>query len=110
VHGLRGCKGGDQKARAAYLAGGIDDLGRIFLILIADDLAERVLDGGVVALYKVTVDELHRQARFAWAVRSMQRIQGQENLPTALLPTMAILRCLGPAMVVLAACEVYECC
>ncbi|KAK7189984.1 hypothetical protein PSPO01_03705 [Paraphaeosphaeria sporulosa] len=33
-------------ARAAYLAGGIDDLGGIFLVLVADDLAERVLDGG----------------------------------------------------------------
>src|SRR6478752_4723666 len=56
-------------ARAAYLAGGIDDLGGIFLVLVADDLAERVLDGGIVALDEVAVDELHRQARFAWAVR-----------------------------------------
>lgn len=60
VHNLRGCRDGDQKARTAYLAGGVDDLGGIVLVLIADDLAESVLDGGVVALNKVTVDELDR--------------------------------------------------
>lgn len=52
--------------RAAYLAGGVDDLGGIFLGLVANDLAEGVLDGGVVALDKVAVDKLHRQAGFAW--------------------------------------------
>jgi hypothetical protein len=40
----------------SYLAGGVDNLGREVLALVADLLAEGVLDGRVVALYKVAVD------------------------------------------------------
>lgn len=65
----RGNKEGEERA---YLAGGIDDLGGVVLVLIPDDFAEGVLDGGVVALDKVAVDELHRQARFAYAVRGVR--------------------------------------
>ena len=94
----------DQRKRNAYLAGRIDDLGGIFLVLVTDDLAKRVLDGGIVALHKVTVDKLDRQARFACAVSLCTAWWGAEGEtgrsgPTALLPTMAILRCLGPAMI-----------
>jgi hypothetical protein len=44
--------------KAAYLTRGIDDLGREVLGLVADDFAEGVFDGGVVALDEVTIDEL----------------------------------------------------
>ena len=63
----RTCTPGYRK-RTTYLTCRIDDLGGIFLILVSNDLAERVFDGGIVALHKVTVDELYRQARFACAV------------------------------------------
>jgi len=47
------------------LASSIDNLGRKFLILVFDHLAKRVLDGRIVAVYEVTVDELNRQTRLA---------------------------------------------
>jgi len=47
------------------LASGVDDLGGKLLVLVPNDLAERVLDGRVVAVDKVAVDELHRQTRLA---------------------------------------------
>lgn len=50
-----------------YLAGGIDDFGSIVLALVADDLAERIFDGRVVALDKVAVYELHGERRFTCA-------------------------------------------
>lgn len=37
----------------------IYDLGCKFLALVLDDFAEGVLDGGIVAINKVIVDELH---------------------------------------------------
>jgi hypothetical protein len=49
-------------SRTTYLTGSINDLGRKLLVLIPDDFAEGVLDSRIVALDKVTVDELHRQA------------------------------------------------
>jgi len=47
------------------LASRIDDLSRIVLVLVLDHLAESILDGRVVAVDKVPVDELHRQTRLA---------------------------------------------
>lgn len=55
---------GDER-RVAYLAGGIDNLGGIVLVLPLDDLAEGVFDGRVVTLNEVTVDKLDRKAGFA---------------------------------------------
>jgi len=43
----------------------VNDLSREVLILPLDHLAESVLDGRVVAVDKVTVDELHRHTRLA---------------------------------------------
>lgn len=48
-----------------YLASSIDDLSCEILVLPLDHLAEGVLDGRVVAVDKVTVDELHRHTRLA---------------------------------------------
>lgn len=59
--------------KTAYLSGGIDDLGRKLLVLVADHLAEGVLDGRIVALDKVAVHELHRQTRLACARRQLGR-------------------------------------
>ena len=44
-----------------YLARRVNDLGRKLLSLVLDNLAERVLNGRVIALNKVSIDELHRQ-------------------------------------------------
>ena len=52
--------------KQTHLSSGIDDLGRKFLVLKLDDLGEGVLDGGIVALDKVPVDELDREGGFAW--------------------------------------------
>jgi hypothetical protein len=51
----------------AYLSSGIYDLGGIVLTLDPDHLAEGVLDGGVVALDKVAIDELYGKRGFACA-------------------------------------------
>ena len=56
--------------RAADLPRRVDDLRGKVLALPFDDAAEGVLDGRVVALDKVPVDELHRQGGFAWEGRS----------------------------------------
>ena len=48
-----------------YLACSVDDLRCKVLALVPDDFAERVLNGGVVALDEVAIDELDRQARLA---------------------------------------------
>ena len=53
-----------------YLAGGVDDLGRIVLALEPDDLAEGVLYRGVVAFDEVAIDELNGERRFAYMVES----------------------------------------
>lgn len=47
--------------RKSYLSRGIDDLSDVILALILDSLAEGVLDRGVVAVDKVTIDELHSE-------------------------------------------------
>lgn len=49
---------------STYLASSINDLGGVLLALVLDDLTEGVLDGGVVALYEMTVHELHRERGF----------------------------------------------
>lgn len=49
------------------LAGRVDDLGEVVLVLVADGLGEGVFDRGVVAIYKVPVDELHGQGGFAFS-------------------------------------------
>lgn len=46
---------------ATYLAGGVDNLCSKLLSLMADGLAEGVLDGRIVAVDKVSVYKLHSQ-------------------------------------------------
>ncbi len=45
----------------AYLARGVDNLGRKVLSAVSDHFAESVLDGGIVAVYEMAVHELHRE-------------------------------------------------
>lgn len=98
-----------------YLARRVDNLSRKVLILIPDDLAERVFNSRIVAVHKVPVDKLHRQTRLACAAcqrgtshmlrTTLARAQcapWHRNSPTALLPTMAIFLCLGAGIVLLA--------
>lgn len=82
------------------LPGRVDDFGEVVLVLVTDCLGESVFDRGVVAIYEVSVDELHRQRRFACeaSLAGDLRVGMFENLPTARLPTMASLRCLGAAL------------
>lgn len=54
-----------QNAINAYLAGGIDNLGCKILTFVFDDAAEGVINGRVVALYKVTFDKLNRERGLA---------------------------------------------
>jgi hypothetical protein len=57
------------------LAGRVDNLGRKLLPLVADLLAEGVLDGRVVALDKVPVDVADGEGGFAW-VRETEALVG----------------------------------
>lgn len=52
-------------SRVRYLAGSINDFCRVFLSPVLDRLAEGVLNGRVVTLHEVAVDELDRQGGFA---------------------------------------------
>lgn len=77
----------------------INDLGGDVLVLISNDFAERVFDGGIIRVDEVAVDILHRQRALACAPACEQpatvRMRRWEHscIPTDLLPTMAILRC-----------------
>lgn len=51
--------------RVFILARGVDDFHGKVLVAVADDLAERVLDGGVVRVDKMAIDVLHRQRALA---------------------------------------------
>ena len=46
------------------LAGRVDDFHRVVMVLVVDNLAERVFDGRVVGVDKVTVDILDRKGAF----------------------------------------------
>lgn len=48
-----------REGLGAYLSSSINDLGGKLLALVLDDRAESVLNGRVVALDKVVLDELH---------------------------------------------------
>ena len=84
------------------LASRVYYLGREVLALVLDVLAERVLDGGVVALDEDAIDEAHRERRLACGRVSSgspsrrKRRAGERgpDEPTERLPTMATLRCL----------------
>ena len=53
-------------ARRAYLARGVNYLRRKVLTAVLDDLAECVLDSGIVAVHEVSIHELHCERGFAW--------------------------------------------
>jgi hypothetical protein len=68
-----------EKRSQSYLSGGIDNLGRKVLALVPYNLAESILDGGVIALDEVAVDKLHRQTRFAYfALQSAPSFVGEK--------------------------------
>ena len=84
------------------LASRVYYLGREVLALVLDVLAERVLDGGVVALDEDAIDEAHRERRLACgrvssgspSRRTRRAGERGPDEPTERLPTMATLRCL----------------
>ena len=51
---------------STYLARGVNYLGREVLIAVLDDLAECVLDGGIVAIHEMFIHELNRERGFPW--------------------------------------------
>lgn len=55
------------KLSPTYLSGRVDNLSRELLALVLDHFAERVLDGGIVALDEMAVDELDRQTGLPWS-------------------------------------------
>lgn len=59
-----------HKENLMYLTSRVDNLRREILALVADDFAEGVLNGRVVALDEVSVDELYCQTRFACSASS----------------------------------------
>lgn len=52
----------------AYLSSSIDNLYGEVLVLVLDDLGEGVLNGGVIRIDKVAVDELNSQRALAYDV------------------------------------------
>lgn len=60
-----------------HLAGGVNDVEMEVLTLVLDDLLERVLDGRVVGIDEMRVDELDGEGRFA--CRSIRRASGKES-------------------------------
>ena len=50
---------------SAYLTCGVDYLCREVLTTVLDDLAESVLDSGVVAVHEMSIHELHCKRGFA---------------------------------------------
>jgi len=83
--------------RVLVLARGIYDLDREVVVLVANDFAEGVLDGGVVGVDEVTVYELDGEGALACLLLSRLFLKYERYwecvVPTDLLPTMAILRC-----------------
>jgi hypothetical protein len=116
LHGWSGAGDRDAmrgvKKSSKYLTSRVYNLGCKVLVLVADHLAEGVLNGRVVAVDKVAIDKLHCQTRLACIVGqsgtshmlpSAQAGAGPgQHSPTALLPTMAIFLCLGAGMLLLA--------
>ena len=108
-----GC--GVTKEISVYLTSSIYYLRREVLVLVADDLAERVLNRGVIALDEVAVNELDGQTGFACGdaprlsghLETVCMLWHSKDSPTDLLPTMAILRCFG-AGILLADCAGRE--
>ena len=47
--------------QSTYLSSGVNDLSRVLLALVLDNFAEGVLNGRIVALNKVAIDELNGQ-------------------------------------------------
>ena len=82
--------------RILILTSSVDHLRRKLLVFIADDLGECVLNGRVVCVDKVAVNVLNGEGALACTVDvSHKPWNGTAcvNLPTDLLPTIAILRC-----------------
>ncbi len=56
-------EGSVQRSAVAHLSSGVDDLCRKLLTLMLDNFAESVLDGWIITLNKMTIDELDGQGR-----------------------------------------------
>lgn len=91
----------------AHLTGSVDDFGGVLLSFELDNFAKSILNGRIVALYKMSIDELDRQGRFACCA-SISQIptcrdeNSMKSIPTDRLPTIAIFLCFGGAVGILA--------
>ena len=63
--------GEGKKSHVQYLSSRVDNLCCKLLVLIANHLAKSIFNGGIVAVDKVAVDELHRQTRLACSCLSV---------------------------------------
>lgn len=59
--------GGKLHQSLTYLTSCVDDLSGVLLVLVLDNLAESILNGGVVALDKVSINKLDGERRFAYS-------------------------------------------
>lgn len=57
-------QGQHRKACVTYLAGGVNDVALVFDAIEVDALGEGVLDGGIVRVDKLVLDELDDQRGF----------------------------------------------
>jgi hypothetical protein len=65
---------------STHLASSINDLSGVFLALILDNLAEGILNRGVVAFHEMAVHELHRERGFPLSTIS-ERDLGDSGMP-----------------------------
>lgn len=87
------------------LTGRVDDLRRKVLALVLEGTAEGVFDGGVVGFDERAFDEADCEGGFACerdviSILASVRQFVESDVPTARLPTTAILRCFGGATMI----------
>ena len=92
-YGARGL-GREEDGGETYLAGGVDDVTVVVDALVVDGLVEDALDGGVVGLDKVVLDELDDERGLAWRTGvsgwGAGLGSGCSDLPTEREPSTAI--------------------
>ena len=55
-----------QAACWSHLAGSVDDITIVLDVVVLDGLCEGALDGRVVVVHKVVLDELNDERRLPW--------------------------------------------
>jgi hypothetical protein len=77
------------------LAGSVDDVAVVLLVLVPDRLVEDVFDGGVVGVDKGVFDVPDGERGFAWQERK-RSVRAWPGLPRRLVLCEELLLLLGP--------------